>query len=320
MQSVLSSDLWKVIRAKARTAKRRKAAIAYVTQELVRFRKGDVLVVDASKRAIACGETDAALLRMLQKREVRLYHCADLHAKVLLLDDVAVISSGNMSKSSADGLVEAGLVTDHGTTVSAVASFIEQVIRQSNELLAKDIATLCKIKVVRRDGRETGGRKKFRTKVGTLGNRTWLVGVRELVRAPKPDDQGLIDRAIKSLRKRLGNPDEEPSWIRWGLRGRFAGECQKGDTLIQILRSRRAKLPSTVLRATPVLLKQPAKQWTRFYLGEATGPHTEVSWYKFKRLLNQLGYPRRVSAGMVHLLDPDMADAIARKWNSTAKL
>ena len=187
---------------------------------------------------------------------------------MLLLDDVAVISSGNMSKSSADGLVEAGLVTDHGTIVSAVASFIEQVIRQSNELLAKDIATLCKIKVVRRDGRETGGRKKFRTKVGTLGNRTWLVGVGELVRAPKPDDQRLIDRAIKSLRKRLGNPDEEPSWIRWGLRGRFAGECQKGDTLIQILRSRRAKRPSVVLPAMPVLLKPPAKQWTRFYLGK----------------------------------------------------
>jgi hypothetical protein len=33
---------------------------------------------------------------------------------------------------------------------------------------------------------------------------------------PKPDEQKLIDRAIKPLRKRLGNPDEEPSWIRWG--------------------------------------------------------------------------------------------------------
>jgi phosphatidylserine/phosphatidylglycerophosphate/cardiolipin synthase-like enzyme len=81
-----------------------------------------VLVVDASKRAIACGETDAGLLRLLWKKEVHLYHCAGLHAKVLLLDDMAVISSGNMSSSSADGLVEVGLVTDHSNTVSAVAS------------------------------------------------------------------------------------------------------------------------------------------------------------------------------------------------------
>jgi phosphatidylserine/phosphatidylglycerophosphate/cardiolipin synthase-like enzyme len=181
-QSVLSSDLWKVIRAKARTAKRRKAAIAYVTQELVRFPKGDVLVTDASEHAIACGETDASLLRILCKREVRLYHCAGLHAKVFLLDGVTVISSGNMSKSSDDGLVEAGLVTDHGTTVSAVASFIEQVIRQSEGASCKEIAALCKIKVVRRDAAGADRRKKLRTKVRPLGHRTWLVGVRELVR------------------------------------------------------------------------------------------------------------------------------------------
>jgi hypothetical protein len=105
-----------------------------------------------------------------------------------------------------------------------------------------------------------------------------------------------------------------------GVRGRFASECQEGDILIQIWRSRTAKRPSVVFPATPILRKQRVKQWTRFYLGEATDPHTQVSWYKFKRLLKQLGYPRRVSDGMVHLLDPDMADAIARKWNSIAKL
>ena len=63
-------------------------AIAYVTRDLVGFQKGNTLVVDASDRAIQNGETDAPLLRKLHKKGVQLYDCADLHAKILLLDDI----------------------------------------------------------------------------------------------------------------------------------------------------------------------------------------------------------------------------------------
>src|SRR4051812_21268253 len=101
MQKVLTNDLWKA--ARARRTKRKMAAIAYVTQDLLGFRKGDTLVADASAYAVRNAETSAKLLRTLHKKGVRLYDCACLHAKVLLLDDVAVISSGNMSKSSEKG-------------------------------------------------------------------------------------------------------------------------------------------------------------------------------------------------------------------------
>src|SRR5882724_545866 len=48
MQKVLSRDLWKSIRVLARKSRQRKAAIAYVTRDLVGFHKGDVLVVNDS--------------------------------------------------------------------------------------------------------------------------------------------------------------------------------------------------------------------------------------------------------------------------------
>src|ERR1700723_260200 len=102
MQKILSKDLWPVIRELAEKAVQRKAAIAYVTQDLVGFRKSDVLIVDASDNAIACGETDARLLRKLVNKGVRLYNCADLHAKVLVVGESAIIGSGNMSNSSAE--------------------------------------------------------------------------------------------------------------------------------------------------------------------------------------------------------------------------
>lgn len=320
MQKVLSTDLWKTVRMQARKARQRKAAIAYVTRDLVGFRKGDVLVVDASRRAIATGETNAPLLRILRRKQVRLYHCADLHAKVLLLGDVAVISSGNMSNSSAAGLVEAALLTDHASTVSGVASFIEQLVKQSEELDREAIDRLCGIHVIRRGGR--GGAKdqqRRKTSLTRLGNRTWLVGVRELVRAPAPDEQKMIAKAAKILRPRLSDPDDEPDWVRWTGKSRFVRECREGDSLIQIWHSSRAKRPSTVLRAAPVLLKQQAKRWTRFYLSEPTGRYAELPWGKFQRLLKQLGYRRRVAPSIEHLLENDMADTIARRWQVTVK-
>ena len=41
----------------------------YLTRDLVGFRKGDVLVLDASVRAVASGETDARLFTRLQSRD-----------------------------------------------------------------------------------------------------------------------------------------------------------------------------------------------------------------------------------------------------------
>src|SRR5262249_35232122 len=120
MQRVLSNDLWTEVRKQARASDTRLGAIAYVTRDLVGFRKGDSLVVDASARAIRNDETGAPLLRKLHKKGVQLYDCADLHAKTLLLDDVAIISSGNMSLNSETRMVEAALISDQGSVVAGV--------------------------------------------------------------------------------------------------------------------------------------------------------------------------------------------------------
>jgi hypothetical protein len=318
MQRVLSSDLWKTVQAQARKARCRKAAIAYVTLPLIRFRKGDVLVMDASAHAISCGETDAKLLRTLQKKGVSLYHCAGLHAKVLLLDDVAVISSGNMSNSSANCLVEAGMITDHSSTVAGIASFIEQLITQSNRLSANRIATLCKIKVVRLGGRGTGVSKQRLPKVAPLGDRTWLVGVREIVKDPAPNEQRLIELALQSLRSKMKAPEGGLEWLRWTGNGPFVRGCRKGDSVIQIWRSSKATRPTSVFRSAAVLRKQKTSKWTRFYLSEPAGPQAQMSWGKFKQLLRELGYSR-FGPGGVRLLDRDIADAIDLRWKSAAK-
>lgn len=312
MQQVLSNDLWRRLRGHAARAKLRRAAIAYVTRDLVGFRKSDLLVTNAAYPVIAAGETDAKLLRSLHRRGVRIYDCPNLHAKVLLFDNLAVISSGNMSNSSAHGLVEAAMITDHVSTVSGVSSFIEQVVQESRELQSRDIAKLCKITVVRRGGWNFGGRHKI--KITPIGNRTWIVGERELVRKPRPEEQRRIDRAEGFLSSRV--PKKNIEWIRWRGKGKFMRECKQGDSVIQVWRSSRAKRPSVALRATPVLLKQKTKRWTRFYIQKAA---SEISWGRFKQLMRELGYPRRLSPGMEHLIDEETADSIQRKWKGAVR-
>jgi hypothetical protein len=318
VQRVLSKDLWTEVRKQARASNWRKGAIAYVTRDLVGFRKGDTLVVDASALAIRNGETNAPLLRRLHKKGVQLYDCSDLHAKILLLDDVAIVGSGNMSSSSERRMVEAALISDHGSVVAGVASLIEQLIKQSLPLDKKQIAQLCKIKVVRRGGRIGAGPKRRKIRIAKLGNQTWIVGVRELKQEPKPEEQRLIDRATRSLQEKLGVDDDDFGWIKWGVRGRFARECREGDMLIEVWRSSAAKRPSVVVKAAPVLLKQPTKRWARFYVGEPTGRSQKIGWGQFQQLLREIGYPRQVKAGSVQLVEPDIADTIGRKWNAAA--
>jgi len=142
MQRVLSQDIWREVSALARKAHRRQAAIAYVTLDLLHLTRGDDLITNASPSAIACGQTNAKLLKRLHENGVNVYDCDDLHAKVVLLDDITVIGSANMSSLSAGHLVEAGVLTDHHSIVAGVASLIEQLRKQARPLATQRLAAL----------------------------------------------------------------------------------------------------------------------------------------------------------------------------------
>jgi len=76
MHRVLSSDLWKTVTAVSKKAKHRQAAIAYVTEDYLKLRSGDELIVDASEATIRSGGTDARLLQDLHRQGVALCTCA----------------------------------------------------------------------------------------------------------------------------------------------------------------------------------------------------------------------------------------------------
>src|SRR5688572_22041220 len=96
---IVSSTLRRELQRLSRASSERKAAVAYVTSDqYVEFKEDDLLVVDASDMAIACGETDREVLTRAFSRGVRLYSLPDLHAKLFVFDDTAVIGSANLSE------------------------------------------------------------------------------------------------------------------------------------------------------------------------------------------------------------------------------
>jgi hypothetical protein len=233
---LLTDKVWRDVAKRARSAPSRKAAIAYVTTDDIGLRAGDVLVTDASPRAVRSKQTDAKLLRKLHGAGVIIHSREGLHSKVALFGKHAIVGSANMSASD---LIEASVMNDSPVIVSGVAAFIKKLSTAQTRLNAREIGKLCAIEVVR-TGRFKG-RQRTSNPVRRLGNATWILGVKEMKEDPTERQQKRIDRRTRELNERLGTEEDDFAWIRWGKKSRFGRECRAGDTLIRIFNWRDLK-------------------------------------------------------------------------------
>ncbi len=316
MQRILSHHLWREISARSTKAKRRQAAIAYVTEDLLRFKRGDLLVTDASRAAIRSGETSAKLLATLLRRGVRVHSCAGLHAKAILLDEVAVIGSGNMSRASRSTLIEAAVMTDAPSTVSGVASLIAQLAQQSPELDRDAVAGLCAIKVVRRGGPNVVAKRNLQPKIKPLGHNAWLVAVHEFDEDLVRKEQRLVEATMAELVQRHGCRADSIGWIRWDGAGPFLKAGKPGDRIIQVYSRKDGSRPVSVLKSVAVLDRKRRAGTTFVFVAQPSGRRPEMSFANFNRFLKKLGVGRPPGATTERLLDPSLADSISSGWNS----
>jgi hypothetical protein len=107
---LLVSDVWsRLIRTHRKGRRGAWVAVAYFGKgaaRLLRLRKGSQLVVDASENAVKSGLTCPDDLIALLKRGVRIFSIANLHAKVYVFGNAALIGSANASQHSARTLVD----------------------------------------------------------------------------------------------------------------------------------------------------------------------------------------------------------------------
>ena len=131
MNTFLGSSVWPDVRRLAAKASRREAAIAYVSDDCpIAFRRGDLLITDASDASLRGGRTSARFLARAVDAGVDVRSHERLHAKVLLLDSRAVVGSANASRTS-ETLVEAVAVVSDSAFCRNVAAWMALLAQKS---------------------------------------------------------------------------------------------------------------------------------------------------------------------------------------------
>jgi len=307
--------LWKAIASKAKKAHRTKAAIAYASKEgPFSFKPDDVLIVDASDKAVAFGETSAAVLGKLLKRGVRLYSHTGLHAKVVIVDSVLFASSANLSESSISKLFEAGIETDNPNSVSGAVGMIERLTENSVQIDADFVARIRKIVVVK-----GGGAARSSVRTTPKGHRepvTWLMGVHDIEEPKHPDELKRIEAGTAKAETFFSNPKSSASWIRYRLKG-SAAKVLQGDNLVIIRRSSAKTEPKRVFPHADVLWVQPEPNCIRiFYEDLPNAEKKSLSWARFKKLARLAGLKSNISKNSTRQLSDKISSNLKDEWEA----
>ncbi len=280
----VSQDIWpELSEAVGRAKKRCVVAVAYFgagASRLLPLEKGSRLVVDASERAVASGQTCPADLLTLVKRGVGVYSVPNLHAKVFVLGKTAYVGSTNVSSRSASQLVEAVLRTTEPGAVQAARKFVEaHCLHELTPEVLKHLSKLYRPPLI------SGGKRKHRSVVDSAKRPTLpRLFLAQLHLGEWSDrDQALHDAGLVVARKRREHPRtfELTSF-------RVAGRCryQRGDVVIQVTDEGAGRVlvspPANVLH---VRRRPGGKSPVAFvYLEHASRPRRDV-----RKLATQLG-------------------------------
>jgi len=287
------------------------AAVAYVYNDaVVKFKKDDVLVVDASNLAIASGQTSASVLEKAVGRHAKVFSVKDLHSKVMLFDNVAVIGSANISDSSMNRKIEVGLITNDPTVVSNIRALLVNFARKGKLVDDKFIARIKKIKVIRRGG---GGRgKRSREIEHDPGDTTWIVSTNPVELTPVEEKEA--NRGEKDAEKKKIRATSRLEWFQDTTNDMFRRNAIAGDQVVQVhfdnnWRSGRA------YRQAPLLHRKNAKLATYFYLEESRNYKKEaLPWNKFKALCKRIGINANIKAGRTYKIRPLLSAKLNSEW------
>jgi phosphatidylserine/phosphatidylglycerophosphate/cardiolipin synthase-like enzyme len=310
VQRVLSDTLWRELRKLASRRTEKQAAVGFVSSdELIKFGRGDVLIVDASDQVIGSGLTSASVLKRALKRGALLYSCPGLHAKLFVFDSVAVIGSSNISVSSSSSLIEIGLLTDDAATVSTGKATIEKLTDFAVEI---DQAFIRRAETipVRRRGWSPGMRSRPMLLAGRAPV-TWMVSITPLDEDRFASETDDIRTGETVATKRKSSARKEISWIRWTGRSRFRTLSKEGDSVIQIWKPARGRRPTTVYAHGPILLKQSESRCTRFYI-EDPKAGSELTWPEFLRVARKVGLT--IGPSLTRAIADDQSDALRALW------
>lgn len=303
MEQFLTGNIWK--KAGKLIAKKQKNffCIAYVTTATLELNQGDILICDASKFSIKFGETSAKTLDYYFKRGVKIYSRQNVHAKLLLTKNFLLIGSANLSKSSAETLIESAVVTNSGILLSQAKAFLHNLKEESLLLGRKEIDALLEIKVVKRPFRPA---IKSKTRFKQFGNRYWFISLFEI--NDKAYDK-IRDRVEKTsnLISQEGDIDQEDiGFIKWSTKTDFSRFAKEGDEIIVKLNNE-SKTRSYVFPPSTILKKEIVDNFTYFYHDDRNSEENKIPWTKFQELTSKIDLKSAIGKRTKIISDDDIS-------------
>jgi hypothetical protein len=311
---LLSSSLWTEIGRLARKAKRKKAAIAYCTEDKLHLKRGDVLVCDASDACIKAGSTSAELLAKLLKQGVKLFSLPGLHAKVISFGDSAVIGSANMSMNADTGhRIEASLVTRSPEIVSQVESLIHQLVSTSITLKLIEISRLRGLPVTKR--RKTGLPSSRKGKLADTHGNVWLTSLHEIADPSTETARKDLKQSELRAKEKLEDEKADLVWYRFPNTSKISKRARPGDTVIEAWRENYKETPEGVFRYISIIQIDRKPSFTRIWVeAPAAADDSEITWKQFLRIAGKAALtftPKRTST---RLLNADEARRLFALW------
>jgi phospholipase D-like protein len=122
--------VWSRLTALARRSKGTAVAVPYFgsgASKLLPLKKGGTLVVRFDREAVRCGQVNPKEVIRLMKDGVEVHACANLHAKVFVFGNTAIVGSTNVSSSSANSLIEACVEVKARRFAATCKRFVESL-------------------------------------------------------------------------------------------------------------------------------------------------------------------------------------------------
>jgi PLD-like domain len=305
---------WKEISSRVPPAKKVVAAVAYLGiggSDYLPLRAGDELVVDLSLGAVKQGVTDPREIEKLIKRGVEVYTRSTLHAKVVVIDDVVIASSANVSQNARQYLDEAAILSTSPATVQAARRFIRSLCSEPVlEGYLKECLALYEPPIFKaaRTIRQPKQRKQ-RAKLWFIGGLVYIDGEK---------DRAQIEPLEKEAERELLDPEHsEVSWIRMGHGPRWFSEIQRNNWLIDCTRSGKRThdigSPARVIRKRRYTTK--AGKTYHMLMLERPVDRENLSLSAFKRRWQRVApNGNRPPKRSQPITDAVLADSVLRFW------
>lgn len=285
MLKFLSADIWKNISQLTKKSAKNKVAVAYFgkgASEQLPLKKDDILVIAMGLDNVRCGQVSPYEVEKLFNKGVKIYTVTNLHSKVYLFDNAAIVGSANASSFSQTHLIESGILTNDKKTLREIEKFI---LDRCIEKVEKDYIELCKANYSPPKLSEIKGKKVPKRPTNQLSN-LWIISTR-LVNYTD-DDLEVIERDKRVFEAKITHRRIfEVSEIMYPASNRFINQVREGDLIIEL---RKHKIRVQVLKPKRALGVTFNKRNGKAYLRVEERKKPAIrSWTEFERALKSEG-------------------------------